>query len=77
MRRCGGGASHLIDCNVELHDKECERLNLLSVLVSRRLGRVPTLSVCGLWPVSDAPWWRRLWVPCAPWSALPELSERY
>lgn len=51
--------------------------DLLSALVSRRLGRVPTFSVCGLRPVSDAPLWRRLCVPCTPRSVVPELSERH
>lgn len=49
--------------------------NLPSVLVSLRLGRVPTFSVWGLWPVSGALLCPRLCVPCAPWSAVPKLSE--
>lgn len=50
--------------------------DLPSVLVSFRLGRVPTLSVCGLRPVSGALLWPRLCVPCTPRSAVPELPER-
>lgn len=50
--------------------------DLPSVLASLRLGRVPTLSDCGLRPDSGAILWPRLCVPCAPWSAVPEPSER-
>lgn len=63
----------LIEDSLTKNGWECERLNLLSVLVSLRLGRVPTFSVWGLRPVSGAILWLRL---CVPWSAVPELSER-
>lgn len=56
-------------------DEKCKSLDLLSVLVSRRLDRVPTLSVCGLSPDSGAPLWPRLSESCPHWSGVP-LSER-